>query len=92
VRGNEGIRLENAVAGLLLKHVNFLQDTAGKAMGLHDIRTIDGNEVDFALSNNDKLVQMIECKWGDNKPHRGLIRFARHFPEAEAVQVVYGLR
>jgi predicted AAA+ superfamily ATPase len=92
VRGDDGIRLENAVAEMLLKHVNFLQDTTGRSAGLHYIRTKDGTEVDFALSEDGKMVQMIECKWGDNKPHRGLMRFAEQFADADAVQVVYGLR
>lgn len=92
VRGDDGIRLENAVAGMLLKHVNFLQDTAGRPVGLNYIRTKDGAEVDFALSEDGKMVQMIECKWGDSKPHRGLMRFAEQFADADAVQVVYGLR
>jgi predicted AAA+ superfamily ATPase len=92
VRGDQGIRLENALAGMLLKHVHFLQDSAGVASGLHYIRTKDGTEVDFALSQDDKLTRMIECKWGDTKPHRGLKRFVEQFPDAEAVQLVYGLR
>lgn len=92
VRGDQGVRLENAVAAMLLKHAHFLQDGAGKTVGLHYIRTKDGAEVDFALSEAGALTQMIECKLGDNKPHRGLMRFAGQFPDAEAVQVVYGLR
>ena len=92
VRGDDGIRLENAVAGMLLKHVNFLQDATGRPVGLHYIRTKDGAEVDFALSEDGRMVQMIECKWGDSKPHRGLMRFAEQFADADAVQVVYGLR
>ncbi|MEI7456653.1 MAG: ATP-binding protein [Nitrosomonadales bacterium] len=92
VRGDQGVRLENAVAGMLLKHVHFLQDSTGKAAGLHYIRTKDGTEVDFALSKEGALTQMIECKLGDNKPHRGLLRFAGQFPDTESVQIVYGLR
>ncbi|HAF44765.1 MAG TPA: hypothetical protein DCK83_07450 [Gallionellaceae bacterium] len=92
VNGDEGVRLENAVAGMLLKHVHFLQDSAGRAVSLHYIRTKDGAEVDFALGENGKVTQMIECKLGDNKPHRGLVRFAEQFAEAEAVQIVYNLR
>lgn len=92
VRGDQGVRLENAVAGMLLKHVHFLQDSAGKTAGLHYIRTKDGTEVDFALSEEGALTQMIECKLGDNKPHRGLLRFAGQFPDTESVQIVYGLR
>ena len=92
VRGDQGVRLENAVAAMLLKHVHFLQDSAGKTAGLHYIRTKDGAEVDFALSEEGALTQLIECKLGDNKPHRGLLRFAEQFPDAESVQIVYGLR
>lgn len=92
VRGDEGVRLENAVAGMLLKHVHFLQDSAGRSAVLHYIRTKDGAEVDFALSEDGKVVQMIECKLGDNKPHRGLMRFAGQFADANAVQIVYNLR
>jgi hypothetical protein len=57
-----------------------------------DIRTKDGAEVDFALSEAGRLTQLIECKSGDNKPHRALIRFAGQFPDAEAVQLVHSLR
>lgn len=92
VRGDAGLRLENAVAGMLLKHAHFLRDSAGREVGLHYIRTKDGAEVDFALSENGEMSQLIECKWGDNKPHRGLIRFAAQFRPAEAVQIVYNLR
>lgn len=92
VRGDRGVRLENAVAGMLQKHVHFLQDSAGRATGLHYIRTKDGAEVNFALSEAGTLTQMVECKLGDSKPHRGLLRFAQQFPDAESVQIVYGLR
>ena len=92
VRGNQGLRLENAVAGMLLKQTHFLQDGAGREVGLHYIRTKDGAEVDFALSEAGRLTQLTECKLGDNKPHRALARFAEQFSDAEAVQVVYDLR
>lgn len=92
VRGDQGVRLENAAAGMLLKHVHFLQDTSGKAFGLYYIRTKDGAEVDFALSKEESLTHLIECKLGDNKPHRSLLRFAGEFADAETVQIVYRLR
>ncbi|MDP1615228.1 MAG: ATP-binding protein [Methylococcales bacterium] len=92
VRGGEGVRLENAVAGMLLKQVNFQRDSAGKEVDLHYIRTKDDAEIDFALSEGAKLTQLIECKLGDNKPHRALMRFALQFPDAQAVQIVYNLR
>lgn len=92
VRGDQGVRLENAVAGMLLKQAHFLQDSAGREVALHYIRTKDGAEVDFAFSEAGELKQLVECKLGDNKPHRALTRFAEQFPDAGAVQLVYNLR
>ncbi|MBK7472283.1 MAG: ATP-binding protein [Betaproteobacteria bacterium] len=92
VRGDQGVRLENAVAAMLLKQVHFLQDSAGRDVGLHYIRTKDGAEVDFALSEAGGLTQLIECKPDDNKPHRALARFAAQFAGVEAVQIVRDLR
>jgi len=92
VKGGPGIRLENAVAGMLLKHAHFLRDSAGREVGLHYIRTKDGAEVDFALSEGGTLTQLVECKSGDNKPHRSLVRFADQFRSAQATQIVHNLR
>ncbi|MBI5659777.1 MAG: hypothetical protein HZC43_09605 [Nitrosomonadales bacterium] len=77
---------------MLLKQAHFLQDTSGKAFGLHYIRTKDGAEVDFALSKEGSLTHLIECKLGDNKLQRSLSRFARDFAGAEAVQIAHHLR
>jgi len=92
VRGDAGVRFENAVAAMLLKHAHFRQDAQGRSIGLHYIRTKDGAEVDFALSEENRLTHLIECKLSDKVPHRALIRFANQFVEAEAVQIVYELR
>ena len=69
-----------------------MQDSAGQETALHYIRTKDGVEVDFAVSAAGKVKRLIECKLGDSKPHRALARFARQFPDAEAVQIVHNLR
>jgi len=92
VRGDPGIRLENAVAGMLLKQTDFLRDSTGQDAGLHYVRTKDGAEVDFALSDGQQLTHLIECKLSDNKPHTALTRFAAQFSEAKAVQLVFNLR
>jgi uncharacterized protein len=92
VRGDQGVKFENAVAGMLLKQADFLRDSAGREIGLHYIRTKDDAEVDFAFSEAGELTQLIECKLSDNKPHRALIRFAAQFPDAQPVQLVYNLR
>lgn len=81
---------------MLLKHVHFQQDARGKTAGLHYLRTKDGAEVDFALSEGDgdsaRLTHLIECKLADNTVHRGLAGFAAKFPQAQAVQLVRDLR
>ena len=92
VRGDDGVRLENAVAAMLIKHVHFRQDAHGMDAGLHYIRTKDGAEVDFALSDGDSLTDLIECKVADTRPHRALANFSARFPEARPVQLVRDIR
>ena len=88
VKGDAGVRFENFIACSLLKHVEWQKDALGKEMGLHYIRTKDGAEVDFAVSEGDQLIDLVECKLGDHKPHRALMRFAAEWPQARASQVL----
>lgn len=92
VRDDPGMRLENAVAAMLLQHVQFRRDARGKETGLHYIRTKDGAEVDFALSEGEVLTHLVECKYADATLHRPLVRFAEQFATTEAVQLVAELR
>nr|UOZ97520.1 hypothetical protein NCPCFENI_01441 [Cupriavidus sp.] len=92
VRGDPGLLFENAVACMLLKHVQFMQDAKGKSIDLHYLRTRDGAEVDFAISQDNRLVALIEAKLSDSAASPALLRFARSFPEAKAVQIVRDLR
>ena len=88
---NGGPRFENAVAAMLAKHADFLRDTTGRDIGLHYIRTKDGSEIDFALSDNERLTDLIECKWADTAVPRSLARFASEHPDTRATQLVYTL-
>jgi len=92
VEGDEGTRFENLMATALLKHVQWQYDVQGKEAALHYIRTKDGAEVDFALSDKKQLTQLVECKLSDDKPHRALTRFALQHPQAQSSQVVRNLR
>ena len=92
VEGDEGIRFENLVATALLKQVQWQHDVQGKEAALHYIRTKDGAEVDFALSEKSQLTELVECKLSDDKPHRALVRFASEQAPVKAVQVVRNLR
>ena len=92
VEGDEGLRFENLVATALLKHVQWQHDVQGKEVALHYIRTKDGAEVDFALSEKSQITQLVECKIADEKPHRALQRFAIEKRPARAVQLVRDAR
>jgi len=92
VADDPGARLENAVAAMLLKHVQFRRDALGVVNGLHYIRTKDGAEVDFALSEANELTHLIECKHADSSLHKPLARFAEQFATTHAVQLVADLR
>lgn len=92
VEGDAGLRFENLVATALLKQVQWQHDVQGKEVGLHYIRTKDGAEVDFALSEKTQLTELVECKLSDEKPHRALQRFAQELAPGRAVQVVRNAR
>jgi uncharacterized protein len=96
VQGDDGTRFENLVACHLLKQIHWQQDAKGKEVDLHYVRTKDGAEVDFCLSDKtntgDTLTHLIECKLSDAKPHRALTRFAEQWQGAQAIQVVRNLR
>jgi hypothetical protein len=92
VRGDDGVKWENACATMLLKHVNFEQDALGKQSSLSYLRTKEGAEVDFVLCDDDVPTHLIECKHGDNRPAPALIKFAALFTAAQAIQLVRELR
>jgi predicted AAA+ superfamily ATPase len=96
VQGDNGLRYENLVACHLLKHAQWRKDALGKEVELHYLRTKDGKEVDFALSDSSgiepSLTHLIECKWSDKNPHAALSQFRESQPNAEAIQLVRELR
>ena len=92
IKADEGGRLENTCAVCLLKHVQYLQDTEGEDVGLHYVRTKDGREIDFALSRQGKIEQLIEIKLSDNVPSSSLYYFLKRMPEVSACLLVHNLR
>lgn len=62
VNGDRGAKLENLVAVCLLKHVWGSADTLAQPLDLHYIRTRDGREVDFCITDNGVARLMIEVK------------------------------
>jgi predicted AAA+ superfamily ATPase len=62
VKGDEGLKLENTCAVCLLKHVHYLQDTAGEDISLRYVRTRDGREVDFAFAFLSELRDVLDVE------------------------------
>ncbi len=92
VKGDDGVRLENTCAVCLLKHAQFLEDTQGKTLSLHYLRTKDNKEVDFALCEEERVAALIEVKLSDNKPSAGLMSFHKRMPDVPAIQLVQNMR
>lgn len=80
-------RFENLVASHLLKMVHFEEDTKGRDMGLRYFRDVDGQEVDFVVTENKKPVSFVECKWSDDEVSKSLIYLKRKFPSVPAWQI-----
>ncbi|PXF57260.1 MAG: ATPase [Deltaproteobacteria bacterium] len=91
VLGNEGARLENLVAGALLKEIHFLEDCLGERCELYFLRTKDGREIDFFVTRDDSPLLMLEVKWSDSKPSRNFQAFSKFFPNTRKIQLVKGL-
>jgi predicted AAA+ superfamily ATPase len=88
--GSEGARFENACAAMLLKHVHYLQDVAGRRLTLNYVRDKDGREVDFC--EEDQPIGFAECKLADANVSPYLAALRERFPAAGAVQLVRELR
>ena len=84
---NEGARFENLVASHLLKWVHYQQDIDGRDIELNYLRDQTGKEVDFVISENKKLLYLIEVKISDTEVSPTLKYFKAKFPEAKAYQL-----
>jgi len=70
-------RFENMVALELFRAVSNWKDLGWGDFGLHFIRTKEGREVDFVVSENRKPMFLVEAKLGDSTPAPNLIRFQK---------------
>ncbi len=88
VEGNEGAKFENLVANALLSHVHFEQDTKGRRVELCYLRNKDGDEIDFALVEKQKVTVMLEAKWSDATPSTAFLKLKPKDTHPQAVQLV----
>lgn len=91
VQGDDGAKLENAIAVSLMKHAYARTDYLAEEYGLHYLRTKDGQEVDFALVCNDEVKCAIEVKLSDHVLSKSLVHFHEKY-RYPSVQLVKHLR
>jgi len=91
VHGDMGARFENMIAVSLLKHVYGVTDYLGRRMSLNYIRTRDGEEIDFCLTEDDEAQQMIEVKSGGKEFGTTLKKFNARY-RIPAVAVIKDLK
>ena len=80
-------RFENLVASHLLKWVHYEIDTKGRDLDLRYFRDVEGREVDFVVTERRKPILLVESKWADAEPDRGLRYLLARAPGAEAWQI-----
>lgn len=84
-----GAQFENLVATHLLKHSCFMADSAGEDLSLNYLRTTNGKEIDFVLTNAaGDATHFIDVKWSDTNPSFSLRQMAQTHPKARAIQLV----
>ncbi len=82
-----GPRFENMLAVHLLKWVQYEVDTKACDLQLRYFRDTDGREVDFIITEDNKPIYAIECKYSNKDLSKHLVYFKNRFPECEAFQV-----
>lgn len=83
----ESARFENLVAVHLLKWVNFEQDTKGRLIELRYFRDIERREVDFVVTEKNKPILFVECKYDDGDVDDNLKYLSGKFPNVPAFQI-----
>jgi predicted AAA+ superfamily ATPase len=80
-------KLENLVAGHLLKWVHYKQDTEALEIDLRYFRDSEGREVDFVITEKNKPIVLIEVKSSSKEIDTSLIYLKNKYPEAKAFQL-----
>jgi hypothetical protein len=88
VKGDDGKKLENAVACILKKQLHFLEDTRGVSTELCYLKTKTGKELDFVLSQDGELTHAYEVKLSDSSRSPSFALFEATLAKAYMVQIV----
>lgn len=71
----EGAKLENFAALHLFKHTLASNDILGKRYELGYLRTKDGKEIDFCISEKDNLIEAYEIKTSETEAAKNCLWF-----------------
>ncbi len=88
VKGDDGKKLENAVACALKKQLHFVEDTRGVSGELCYLKTKNGNELDFVLSQDEELTHAFEVKLSDSSRSKAFSDFGTALEKTRRVQIV----
>ncbi|MDO9351607.1 MAG: DUF4143 domain-containing protein, partial [Deltaproteobacteria bacterium] len=92
VLAGEGERFENLVATSLLKRLHFLEDRDGYRYELRYLRDKEGREIDFVITKENRLEELIEAKWSDDEISKSLLYYAERLKPEKATQITAHLR
>ena len=88
VRGDEGARLENAVAVCLRKWLDFRTDVQGRTCALHYLRDKEKREVDFTVVEDGRPRLLLEVKRSETSVSPSLRYFSKRLAPEECLQLV----
>ena len=91
VIGNSGVKLENVTACALMKEIQYREDCFGEERKLFYVKTKDGKEIDFLITESDLPNLLVETKWSSQKRSPNFAIFRKYFPHARGIQLVHGL-
>jgi len=88
VSDNEGAVFENLVACHLLKQIHFARDSEGHKMELYFLRDKDQREVDFLVTKNNKVEELIEVKLKSTEVSKNLLYYSDKLLPSKSRQIV----
>jgi predicted AAA+ superfamily ATPase len=87
VVGDDGAKFENFIAMSLLKHTFGKHDLEGENFEVKYLRTKDGREVDFCITSENEIIELIETKVRDANYSGNLKYFCEKY-DLRGVQLV----
>ncbi|MBF0200435.1 MAG: ATP-binding protein [Desulfamplus sp.] len=87
VLGDQGVKLENAVACAIQKELHFREDCLGEEGKLYYLKDKDGREIDFCITADSIPSLLVEVKWKNSTLSPNFDIFEKFFPGIKMIQV-----